>query len=101
MIFSNIKMALVSLKVSKMRSFLTMLGIIIGVMQIIVLIGLGQGVKQDITNEITQLGSNIVIVISGKVQNSQGGFNPSAAIGASTLTEADLTALKKLPDIVG
>ncbi|MDD5567575.1 MAG: ABC transporter permease, partial [Patescibacteria group bacterium] len=55
----------------------------------------------DITNEITQLGSNILIVISGKVQNSQGGFNPSAAIGASTLTEADLTALKKLPDIVG
>ncbi len=100
MIGENISNAFLSLRSSKLRSFLTMLGIIIGVAQIIVLIGLGQGIKKDITSEITQLGSNVLIVLSGKVQTSQGGFNPGASVGASTLTENDFTDLKKLPDII-
>lgn len=100
MIGANISNAFLSLRSSKLRSFLTMLGIIIGVAQIIVLIGLGQGIKKDITDEITQLGSNVLIVISGKVKTSQGGFNPGATVGASTLTENDITEIKKLPDIV-
>ncbi|MFA5107407.1 MAG: ABC transporter permease [Patescibacteria group bacterium] len=100
MIGENISNAFLSLRSSKLRSFLTMLGIIIGVAQIIVLIGLGQGIKKDITSEITQLGSNVLIVLSGKVQTSQGGFNPGASVGASTLTESDFSELKKLPDII-
>lgn len=90
-----------SLWTKKTRSFLTMLGVIIGVAQIIALIGLGNGVKKDISSEVTQLGTNVLFVLPGKVQTASGGFNPAASVGASTLTDADVAAIKKLPDITG
>lgn len=83
----------------KTRSFLTMLGVIIGVSQIIALIGLGQGVKQSVADEVTQLGTNVLFVLPGKLQDAEGGFNPAASVGASTLTERDLERLKSLPEI--
>ncbi len=95
----NFRLALAALRGNKLRSFLTMLGIIIGVFQIIVLVGLGQGVKQDVTNEVTQLGTNVLFVIPGKVETSSGGYNPAASVGASTLTDADVAAIRRLPDI--
>jgi putative ABC transport system permease protein len=79
---------------------LTMLGIIIGVAQIITLIGLGNGIKKDVQSEVTQLGTNLLVVLSGKMQSSQGGFNPASSVGTSTLTEQDLTELAKLPDVL-
>ncbi|MBI2984042.1 MAG: ABC transporter permease [Candidatus Kerfeldbacteria bacterium] len=83
----------------KTRSFLTMLGVIIGVAQIIALIGLGQGVKQSVADEVTQLGTNVLFVLPGKLQDAEGGFNPAASVGASTLTEKDLENLRALPEI--
>ena len=56
-----LKMALVSLKSNKMRSFLTMLGIIIGVLAVTLLISLGQGATNMITGEVEGLGSNLVL----------------------------------------
>lgn len=100
MIWQSVRTALISIWTKKTRSFLTMLGIIIGVSQIIVLIGLGNGIKKDIASEISQLGSNILIVLPGKIQTSQGGFNPAASVGTSTLTEADLLAIKQVPDVI-
>ncbi len=97
--FPVIKAALSSLWTKKTRSVLTMLGVIIGVAQIIALIGLGNGIKKDVSSEITQLGTNVLFVISGKVQTAGGGFNPAASVGASTLTDADVVAIKQLPDI--
>lgn len=85
---------------NKIRSALTMLGVIIGVFSIITLIGLGEGIKKDITKEITQLGSNILFVLSGKVQTADGGINPAAAVGASTLTDADLKGIQEVPHVV-
>ncbi|MEK7637789.1 MAG: ABC transporter permease [Patescibacteria group bacterium] len=99
MVWHSIRTALVSIWTKKTRSFLTMLGIIIGVAQIIALIGLGQGVKSQIASEVTQLGSNLLITLPGKVQDSQGGFNPAASIGASTLTEKDVGIIRSLPDV--
>ncbi len=100
MIWHALRTAFVSIWTKKTRSFLTMLGIIIGVAQIIALIGLGQGVKQDVSKEVTQLGTNTLVVLPGKVQTDQGGFNPAASVGASTLTENDVAALRKLPEVV-
>ncbi len=88
-----------SIWTKKTRSFLTMLGVIIGVAQIIALIGLGQGVKQSVSDEVTQLGTNVLFVLPGKLQDANGGFNPSASVGASTLTEDDLALLKTRPEI--
>ncbi|MFC1663286.1 ABC transporter permease [Patescibacteria group bacterium] len=95
----NIKLALRAILSNKVRSFLTMLGIIIGVFAIVLLIGLGQGVKKDVTGEITELGANVIAVIPGNLEDEEGNIDPSAGfsgIGASTLTESDLAALGNL-----
>ena len=97
----SVRTALISIWTKKTRSFLTMLGIIIGVAQIITLIGLGNGIKHDVTSEVTQLGTNILFVLPGKVQSANGSFNPAASVGASTLTDADVVAMKQLPNITG
>lgn len=63
-IFESLKMAISSIKANKMRSFLTMLGIIIGISSVIMVISLGQGGKNSITGEFEKVGtSNITIAV--------------------------------------
>jgi len=57
-----IKMALQSVVSNKMRTFLTMLGIIIGVLSVIVLISLGQGATASVVDSISSMGSNVISV---------------------------------------
>lgn len=92
--------ALRALVANKVRSTLTMLGVIIGVSSITSLVGIGQGLKQDITAQITDLGANILFILPGQVRTEGGGFNPSASVGASTLTEEDIVFLRRHPDVV-
>lgn len=62
-----LKMSLSSIWSNKIRSFLTMLGIIIGISSVIVLVSIGQGTKKEITSQIEQLGTNLITVnIVGK-----------------------------------
>lgn len=92
--------ALRSIWSKKTRSILTMLGVIIGVAQIIALIGLGQGIKKQVTTEVSELGSNLVFIASGRLLDEQGNLNPSASAGgASTLTDDDVAVLRRLPEI--
>lgn len=69
-------MALSSLVANKMRSLLTMLGIIIGVGAVIAMVSIGMGVRSNITNSIASLGSNMLIV-------SPGSFNHGGVRGAA------------------
>lgn len=62
MIFQSIKMALKSLKSNKLRSFLTMLGIIIGVFALVVLVSLVSGATNKITDSINEMGSDMISV---------------------------------------
>lgn len=57
-----IKVAVASIWANKVRSFLTMLGIIIGITSVIVLVGLGQGTKEQIQSQIEKLGTNLITV---------------------------------------
>ena len=57
-----LKMAMSAILANKMRSFLTMLGIIIGVLSVTVLVAIGQGTTSNITNRITSLGTNLITV---------------------------------------
>lgn len=100
MIWQALSNAFRSIWSKKMRSLLTMLGVIIGVAQIIALVGLGQGIKKQVTAEVTELGSNLVFVASGRLLNEDGTLSgsPSAA-GASTLTDSDIVALRKLSEV--
>jgi len=56
-----------ALKANKMRSFLTMLGIIIGVAVVMLMVSIGQGTKQQVLSRINSLGSNLLTVMPGKL----------------------------------
>ena len=76
---------------NKIRSGLTMLGIIIGISSVIVMVGIGAGAQQSIQSSIQSIGSNLVMVTPG-AQRSFGG--PSTARGtAQTITNADGEAI--------
>jgi len=57
-----IKIALISVWSNKVRSFLTMLGIIIGISSVIILVGMGNGTKQKVSDQISSLGTNLITV---------------------------------------
>ncbi len=79
---------------NKMRSFLTMLGIIIGVAAVISMIAIGQGSKQSIQSQITAMGSNMITI--RPFSNITGGVRMDNS-SMQTLTETDIIALQKQP----
>jgi len=97
MLWENFKMALVSLGNAKLRSLLTMLGIIIGVAAVVSILAVGQGVEKSVQDDITGVvNANAVDVTSG---SSMGKSGFSSSLGASTLTTNDITALTKLKHV--
>lgn len=89
-------MAWASLLANKMRSILTMLGIIIGVAAVIALVSIGNGVKQDIQNSISSLGSNLLMVMPGAPRTP--GVRPSAG-SMKSLKVSDYEAIAKLDGV--
>ncbi len=79
---------------NKVRSFLTMLGIIIGIMSVIVVMSVGAGAQSLILNQVTSLGSNLVAILPGK---SEDNGPPASAMGivVTTLVQDDLDAIVK------
>jgi putative ABC transport system permease protein len=91
--FQNIlKIAIRSLSRNKMRSFLTMLGMIIGVAAVIAMLAVGQGARDTINAQIAALGTNVLLIFPGAF--TQGGVRMEAG-SASQLTEDDIAAIKK------
>ena len=89
-------MAWASLIANKMRSILTMLGIIIGVAAVIALVSIGNGVKQDIQNSISSLGSNLLMVMPGAPRTP--GVRPSQG-SMKSLKVSDYQAISKLDGV--
>lgn len=96
-IINLLRLALRAIKRNKMRSFLTMLGIIIGVAAVIAMIAIGQGSKQSIQSQITGMGSNMITVRPNS--NVQGGARLDVA-NVQTLTEPDVIALQKQAEFI-
>lgn len=88
-ISENIGMALRNLSSNKVRSLLTMLGVIIGVAAVIDMVALGQGAQQQVTQNITAMGSNLVMVFPGRGSRRGGSFG-----GGQPLTNSLLPALQ-------
>ena len=88
-------MAWDAVKSNKLRSLLTMLGIIIGITAVIVLLGLGFGIQDRIEGKISGLGSNIVAIHPGS--RSKYGSERTGAL--ESLSYRDYLAIKKLPNI--
>jgi putative ABC transport system permease protein len=89
--------ALDSLYGNKLRSILTVLGIVIGVAAVIAMLSIGRGAEASITSRIEGMGTNLVYVSPGST--SQGGVQ-SAAGSAGTLTLDDAEALAEVPNVV-
>jgi len=88
------RVAIEAILSNKMRSGLTMLGVIIGVMAVILLVSIGEGARLYITKELTGLGTNLLIITPGKTQTS-GGFHPPSAGTVRKLTYDDAQALRR------
>jgi putative ABC transport system permease protein len=87
----TIRTAVSALNARRMRSLLTMLGILIGIAAVMLTVGLGQGAQQQITSQINSLGSNMIIVTPSS-STSSGGFRGGGGT-VSTLTTADAAML--------
>ena len=86
----TLKIALRALRTNKMRSFLTMLGIIIGIAAVIAMMAVGSGASYVISQQIASIGSNIILVLPGST--TSGGLRTGTG-GAQTLTSDDVRAI--------
>ena len=89
-IFETTSSALTAILANRMRSFLTILGIVIGVTSVILLISLVTGLKTFITNQIQGLGANLLIVIPGRI----GGARSPGGVQANRLVYSDAINLR-------
>jgi putative ABC transport system permease protein len=91
-----VRLAVSRLGTSRVRSALTMLGIIIGVASVVALVAVGQGASSGITSRINSLGTNLLTINAGA---SVSGFTRGAAGSATTLTLDDATAVSALTGV--
>ena len=81
-----------SLIANKTRSFLTMLGVIIGVASVVALLSLGNGAQASITGQVQSIGTNLIFVMPGSVNTRR----PGAMSAAQNLTMEDVQAISGL-----
>ena len=91
-----LKIALKALYNNKLRCFLTMLGIIIGVASVITMLAIGQGSKNSIKSQISEMGSNMIMIHPGNMQ--RGGVRQSAD-DMQTIKVADYEAIQDIPGV--
>jgi putative ABC transport system permease protein len=87
--FEIIRVALEAIRANKLRSFLTMLGIIIGVAAVITMVALGEGAKRAVEDQIASLGTNVLNVRPGQ------GFSRGVKSGSAKLTIDDALAVRR------
>jgi putative ABC transport system permease protein len=96
--------ALEALFANKLRSALTMLGVVIGVGSVVLLVSLGEGARKFITSQFEGLGTNLIIIQPGKTDTG-GGFGPPPGGSKRKLTIGDVEAIKqqanKIAGVVG
>jgi ABC-type antimicrobial peptide transport system permease subunit len=99
MILNNVKMAMTSIREARIRSLLTMLGVVIGVASVVMTVSIGEGIKNQVVSQINQLGNNVISIRPGRAFN----LNPTGKItkinidslvSTSTLTDKDLASVK-------
>ncbi len=87
---ASVRIAFSALHINKMRSALTMLGIIIGVAAVIAMVAVGSGAQARIKDQIASIGSNVIVVLSGSITSS--GIRLGTG-NAQTLTQEDARAI--------
>ncbi|NLH97923.1 MAG: FtsX-like permease family protein [Chthonomonadales bacterium] len=83
---------------NRLRAWLSVLGVVIGVASVLLLISIGIGVRADITRQVESLGTNVAFVVPGKLDDS-GRPDGMSVLGISTLTLDDVAALSAVPGV--
>ncbi len=96
----SVHLALRAITAHRLRSFLTLLGIAVGIAAVILLTSIGEGIHRFVLNEFTQFGTNLVSVSPGKVKTS-GPAPTGIPTSVRPLTLDDARALRRLPHITG
>src|ERR1700727_970935 len=94
------KTATRSLTHGKMRSILTMLGIVIGIASVIILMSIGQSAQDLIIGKVQGIGSNLIIITPGAPSGSGFSSASSQGIVVTSLQQQDVDALEREPSIV-
>jgi putative ABC transport system permease protein len=81
------RVALEALRANRLRSTLTMLGVVIGVAAVVVLVAIGSGAKQEVESQVEGLGSNLLIVVPGKVN-----FGSAPSVSRMQLSDVDVVS---------
>src|SRR3954469_12342124 len=100
MFLTSVRLAIRGLQRNKLRTMLTMLGMIIGVAAVMTMVALGNGAQQSVEQEVRSAGTSLIHVNAGNY--TRGGAEPKSASGlgaATTLTPADAEAIRK--DVAG
>lgn len=100
MIKEHTKMAISAIRASQLRSTMTMFGVIISVASVVTVVGLGAGLRQQVTKQIDKLGSNLIIVQPGR-RGGQAALNLQSlqrvgGLNNGVLTEQDLQTVTKI-----
>jgi len=96
MFFSMLNEAWHGMSANRLRTFLTMLGMVIGVGAVVLMMAIGEGAQQSIKRSIDSMGSNLFVILSGSSSSSG---SRSASGSSSTLNMNDATAIGDLEDI--
>jgi len=94
--FHTFKTSLVGLKTHRLRSSLTILGVVIGITSIIAVVSIGQGAQSLILGQVAGLGSNTIAVIPGRQPQGPSGF---VELFSNSLKESDLAALQRKENV--
>jgi len=94
-----VKLSLSSLRSQRMRSWLTILGITVGIASVVLLTSIGEGVHRFVMAEFTQFGTNLIAVNPGKTTTA--GMSGAIISNVRPLSISDETALRRIPEVIG
>jgi putative ABC transport system permease protein len=99
LIKDSVKLALASLLSQRLRSFLTALGIAVGIAAVVLLTSIGEGVHKFVLSEFTQFGTNLVAVTPGKATTA--GMSGALISNVRPLSISDALAIETVPRVIG
>lgn len=99
LIYDSAKLAIASLSSQRMRSFLTALGIAVGIASVVLLTSIGEGIHKFVLSEFTQFGTNLIAVSPGKTTTA--GMSGALISNVRPLSIDDALALAQTPKILG
>ena len=77
---------------NKIRTILSLIGIIIGVSAVIIMVAIGNGAQKEVLNKIESMGTNLIVVNAGQVQKTSGRQQIRGTVTTLTIEDADILA---------